>query len=163
MARSYCLWYWKRNMKLATRIGVMCFVPLLLVSLRYDVLEYDLLAAFAVFPLIWAVASVCSLSILRFTKMIRCQEKLYGVSFGGDGVKTLDESCLLGRDWLILPGRYAFYRKHICKMQNRISAPKSPAAENVTIFFTQDGKKYRVRGIGSRQLAKIREWVREVQ
>ena len=94
---------------------------------------------------------------IRFRRMIKKQEELYGVSFNDDEVVLLEKMLFLSRDWLIAAGTCAVYKKHIRDVRSVFRTGKGGSSYEVFII-TADGKQCKVWCTDAENIKKIREW-----
>ena len=120
MIEKYTKIYLKRNIILALICATIVFIPLLIVSLIYDVLSYDLIVAFMPFPIAFIFVLISFLPIIRFRKMIRQQESLYDTVFSDTDADHLETTLYLSNNWLIWAGSCAIYKNHIQSIQHKL-------------------------------------------
>ena len=81
LVEKYIRIYMKRNLLTALFCAILCFVPLFIVSLIYDVLSYDLVVSFVPFFIALLFVAFSYLYTFRFRRMISEQEKTFSVVF----------------------------------------------------------------------------------
>ena len=101
MIDKYIHIYTRRNCLLALFCASIAFIPLFIVSLIYNVIPEDTLIAFVPFLIAAICVAIASLCTIRFKKMIKMQEQLYGVQFNDDNVLHLETTLYLSEKWLI--------------------------------------------------------------
>jgi len=130
----------------------------LIVALRSDVLPYDLLlplVPLGIAALIWAIQMY---QPMRFLRMIRHQEALFGVTFGEKKFEPLYPRTPLHRspDWFISMGSWALYRGYVVKVtekRSRTTMGNDYAAQ----VETTDGRKY-LLPMGASEVKTLRDW-----
>lgn len=157
MVEKYIKIYLKRNIILALICAFIVFVPLFIVGLIYDVLSYDLIIAFAPFPIAFICVLVSLLSIIRFEKMIRQQEVLYNTVFSDTDANHLEMILYLSKDWLILSGSCAIYKKHILAVGHELVSGRAGSSNRVTIT-TVDNKRHVIWCLSATNIKKIKVW-----
>lgn len=96
-------------------IAFFIFLIFFIVALFYDVQEDDILMSFQVLGIGAVVFAVSLIPIVRFRNMIRMQEAMFDIRFQANDAMPLHRNSLvyLSKDWLVVAGRYAFYRDFI--------------------------------------------------
>ena len=156
----------KKYVQLRMKLNVLtCFLPalpvagvFLIVALRNDVLPYDLLlplVPLGIAALIWAIQMY---QPVRFRRMIRRQEALFGVTFGEKKFEPLHPRTPLHRspDWFISMGSWALYRGYVTRItekRSRTTMGNDYAAQ----VETTDGRKYRF-SMDAGDVKKLRDW-----
>lgn len=142
----------KRYVFLRMKLNAMRYlipaVPVTLVflitALRYDALDYDLL--FALLPLAIAAIALCisMYQPVRFLRMVRNQEAMFGVAFGEKKFAPLYPRTPYhaSPDWFICMGSWAFYRGYIDKLTHQTRGRGTPAISYYAKVRTTDGKNY---------------------
>lgn len=154
---KYIALYNKRNLVLAFFGAVICFIPLFIVSLIYNVIKEDILISFAPFVISFTAVAIASLSTIRFKRMIKEQEKQYVSQFNDDKVVHLETTLFLSDEWLICAGSVALHKNHITSIKSKLRYGRA-GASNEVILTTTDGKKYRIWCLNSSNIEKIRDW-----
>lgn len=162
MIDKYIRIYTRRNCLLALFCASIAFIPLFIVSLIYNVIPEDTLIAFVPFLIAAICVAIASLCTIRFKKMIKMQEQLYGVQFNDDNVVHLETTLYLSEKWLIWAGISAIYKDHIKSIHSKSVCGKSGFSNKVTIK-TVDNKKYIIWCSSSSSINKIRKWKNEKQ
>ncbi|MBE6530601.1 MAG: hypothetical protein E7679_00720 [Ruminococcaceae bacterium] len=157
MINKYIHIYNRRNCLLAFFCASIGFIPSFIVSLIYDVIPKDTLIAFAPFVIAAICVAIASLYTIRFKKMIKMQEQLYGVQFNDDNVIRLEATLYLSQDWLIRAGISSIYKSHIKSINSKLVHGKGGSSNKVTIK-TVDNKKYIIWCLSSSNVNKIRKW-----
>ena len=157
MVEKYIKIYRKRNVILALICTTIVFIPLLIASLIYDVLSYDLIVAFIPFPIAFICVLFSFLSIIRFRKMIRQQESLYDTVFSDTDATHLETTLYLSKDWLIWAGCCAIYKIHIQSIQHKLVVGRFGSSNKVTIT-TVDNKRYTIWCLSTTNIKKIKIW-----
>ena len=151
--------YLKRNLILIALISVPISFLFFIISLFYDVLDYDVLASF--FPII--IGALCFvLSIIypyRFKRMIKYQEDMYNIEFNDNNAQPLYKNSIifLSDDWLIISGEYAFYRGYVKSFSQKIYRRRYGNDYKI-IVNAVDGRKYKFWATASHDIDKYREW-----
>lgn len=159
MVEKYIKIYLKRNLVLSLICAKLVFLPLFVVSLIYDILDYDIIVAFVPFPLALLCVVICALPIIRFRKMITRQESLYHTRFSDDGLIHLGTTLYLSKDWLIWAGSCAIHKKHIQSITYKLVTSGVGSSNKITIS-TLDHKRYVVWSMSTTDIKKIKEWRR---
>ena len=162
MIDKYIHIYTRRNCLLALFCASIAFIPLFIVSLIYNVIPEDTLIAFVPFLIAAICVAIASLCTIRFKKMIKMQEQLYGVQFNDDNVVHLETTLYLSEKWLIWAGISSIYKDHIKSIHSKSVCGKSGFSNKVTIK-TVDNKKYIIWCSSSSSINKIRKWKNEKQ
>ena len=157
MVEKYTKIYLKRNITLALICATIVFIPLLIVSLIYDVLSYDLIAAFMPFPFAFICVLISFLPIIRFRKMIRQQEVLYDTVFSDTDADHLETTLYLSKNWLIWAGNCAVYKNHIQSIEYKLETGRVGSSNKVTIT-TVDDKRYIFWCLNTTNIKKIKTW-----
>ena len=157
MIEKYTKIYLKRNIILALICATIVFIPLLIVSLIYDVLSYDLIVAFTPFPIAFICVLISFLPIIRFRKMIRQQESLYDTGFSDTDADHLETTLYLSKNWLIWAGSCAIYKNHIQSIQHKLETGRVGSSNKVTIT-TVDNKRYIIWCLSTTNIKKIKRW-----
>lgn len=154
---KYIKIYHKQNVRAALLCAIIMFLPLFIVSLLYDVYPEDILISF--FPFVLAVLSVAiaSLYTVRFKKLIKMQEQIYGIEFQDANAVHIGKRLYLSDEWLIWAGSGAFYKKHIKTIGSVCTHVASPGISYKAVIKTIDGKKYSFSCAAS-DIKKIRKW-----
>lgn len=160
MVVKYIKIYTKRNVWLAFLCATIVAVPLIIASLIFDVLEYDILAAFIPYPIAAIVILFCSLPIFRFRRMIQEQEALYGAAFNDVDVMHLETTLYISQDWLIWAGISAFHKKHIKKITHRLRHGNAGVSSNEVKIITVDNRKYTIWCLSTSNIVKLKNWLR---
>lgn len=159
MIEKYIKLYLKRNIWLGSVCATIVAIPMLITSLIYDVLEYDLLISLIPFPIAVIVVLFCSLPIPRFRKMIQEQETLYGTAFNDADVEHLETTLYIAKDWLIWAGVSAFHRKHIKEISHKLRHGR-PGTSNEVRIVTVDNKKYTTWCLSASHVKNIKSWLK---
>ncbi len=157
VVEKYIKLYLKRNSILALFCATLVCIPLLIVSLVYDVLSYDLIIAFVPFPIALICVLVSLLPIIRFRKMIMRQESLYDTVFSDTDANHLETTLYLSKDWLIWAGSCAIYKNHIQSIQHKLETGRAGSSNKVTIT-TVDNKRYIIWCLSTTNIKKIKTW-----
>jgi len=157
MVEKYTKIYLKRNIVLALICAAIAFIPLLIVSFIYDVLSYDLIVAFAPFPIVLVFVLISFLPIIRFRKMIVQQESLYDTTFSDTDADHLETTLYLSKDWLIWAGSCAIYKKHIQSIKHKLESGRVGSSNKITIT-TVDNKRYVIWCLSTTNIKKIKTW-----
>ena len=157
MINKYIHIYNKRNCLVALFCASIVFIPLIIVSLIYDVIPEDTLIAFVPFVIAAICVAIASLYTIRFKKMIKMQEHQYGVQFNDDNVVHLETTLYLSENWLIWAGISSIYKKHIKSIHSKLVHGRS-GSSNKVIIKTVDNKKYTIWCLSSSNINKIRTW-----
>jgi len=157
VVEKYTKIYLKRNITLALICATIVFIPLLIVSLIYDVLSYDLIAAFMPFPIAFICVFISFLPIIRFRKMIRQQESLYDTVFSDTDADHLETTLYLSKNWLIWAGNCAVYKNHIQSIEYKLETGRVGSSNKVTIT-TVDDKRYIFWCLNTTNIKKIKTW-----
>ena len=157
MVEKYTKIYLKRNIILALICATIAFIPLLIVSLIFDVLSYDLIVAFTPFPIAFVYVLISILPIIRFRKMIMQQELLYGTVFSDTDANHLETTLYLSKNWLIWAGSCAIYKKHIQSIKHKLESGRVGSSNKVTIT-TADNKRYIIWCLSTTNIKKIKTW-----
>ena len=120
MINKYVHIHNRRNCLLAMFCASIAFIPLFIVSLIYDVIPEDTLIAFVPFVIAAVCVAIASLYTIRFKKMIKMQEHLYGVQFNDDNVVHLGKTLYLSENWLIWAGIISIYKNHIKSIHSEL-------------------------------------------
>ena len=155
MIEKYTKIYLKRNIILALICATIVFIPLLIVSLIYDVLSYDLIVAFTPFPIAFICVLISFLPIIRFRKMIMQQESLYDTVFSDTDADHLETTLYLSKNWLIWAGSCAIYKNHIQSIQHKLETGRVGSSNKVTIT-TVDNKRYIIWCLSTKNIKKIK-------
>ena len=157
MVEKYAKIYLKRNIMLALICATIVFIPLLIVSLIYDVLSYDIIVAFTPFPIALVCVLIGFLPIVRFRKMIMQQELLYDTIFSDTDVEHLETTLYLSKNWLIWAGSCAIYKKHIQSIKYKLESGRVGSSNKVTITTT-DNKRYIIWCLSTTNIKRIKRW-----
>ena len=157
VVEKYIKIYLKRISILALICATLVFIPLLIVSLVYDVLSYDLIIAFVPFPIALICVLVSLLPIIRFRKMIMRQELLYDTVFSDTDVNHLETTLYLSKNWLIWAGSSAIHKKHIQSIKHKLESGRV-GSSNKVIITTVDNKRYVVWCLSATNIKKIKLW-----
>ncbi len=157
MVEKYIIIYIKRNIILALICATICFIPLFIVSVIYDVLSYDIIVAFAPFVIALICVLISLFPIIRFKKMILQQESLYNTVFSDADVIYLETTLYLSKDWLIWAGSYAIHKKHIHSVKSELVSGSAGSSNKVTIT-TVDSKHYVIWCLSTSNIKKIKDW-----
>ena len=157
MINKYIHIYNRRNCLLGLLCASIVFIPLFIVSLMYDVAPEDTLMAFAPFVIAAVCVVIASLYTIRFKKMIKIQEQLYGVSFNDENVVHLETTLYLSENWLIWAGISSIYKSHMKSIRSKPVHGRS-GSSNKVIITTADNKKYVIWCLSSSNIQKIRKW-----
>ena len=150
--------------------ALRCFIPavpvtllFLIAALRYDALEYDLLFAFL--PLAIAAIAMCisMYQPVRFLRMVRKQEAMFGVTFGEKKFAPLYPRTPYhaSPDWFICMGSWGFYRSYIDKLTQQTRGSGKQAVNYYAKIMTTDGKTYRFRMESASDLKQFYKWWQE--
>ena len=147
----------KRNVMLALLCATPAFILLFVVSLLYDYVPEDTMVSF--FPFVFAAFSVAvaSLSTIRFKKLIKKQEQIYGIQFQDTNAEHIEKTLYISRDWLIRAGTFAFYKKHVKSITYILQNGKGGPLYKVTIK-TIENKTYTFWSKNLSNIKKIRKW-----
>jgi len=168
--KKYNLIYAKNTFLMCFVISLFAAVPLLIVSLLFDVVEHDILYSLY-FSLVGVVIWLVLLLRIPLAYMtLRRQEKMLGVIFDGKGVKPLYQSATamstnsliyMSDEWLIFAGTGAFCRDYIEKFTVRSKKRKNHVDYyHLCIIVGKDKRKY-YKLLDSASTAKrVREWYR---
>lgn len=155
---KYIYIYHKRNVRVALLCALIAFFPLFIASLFYDVTPEDTLVSFTPFIMAAVCITVASLYTIRFKKLIKAQEKTYGIEFQDTNAVQIGKTLFLSDEWLIWAGSGAFYRKHIKTISSvRSQGRSSGSLSYKAVIKTADGKKYSFWCTAS-AINKIRKW-----
>lgn len=156
----------KRYVHLRMKMNALtCFLPampvagvFLIAALRSNVLPYDLLlpiVPLVIAALIWAAQIY---QPLRFLRMIRRQEALFGVTFGEKKFEPLLPRTPLHRspDWFISMGSWALYRGYVVSITEKRSHT-TMGNDYVAQVETSDGRMYRFP-MGASEVKTLRDW-----
>ena len=157
MVEKYIKIYVNRNIILALICATIVFIPLLIVSLIYDVLSYDLIVALTPFLIALVCVLISFQSIIRFRKMIMQQETLYDTIFSDTNADHLETTLYLSKDWLIWAGSCAIYKKHIEFIKHKLESGRASSSSKVTIT-TADNKRYIIWCLSTTNIKKIKTW-----
>ena len=154
---KYIIIYHKRNIMFASLFAMLAFIPMFITSLLYDYEPKDTVVSF--FPFVFAAfnVAVASLSIIRFKKVIRKQEQLYGIQFQDINAVHIEKTLYISRDWLIRAGTFAFYKKHIKSITYMLQNGKGGPSYIITIKTTEN-KKYIFWSKNLSSIKEIRKW-----
>lgn len=97
--------------------------------------------------------------VIRFSCMIRRQQAQYGVPFQDDNSVTISKFpywVILSKAWLILPGRLALLRAHICHAS--VTSISEKGANYQVKLKCKDGSAYTIRFYSEDSAKKIRNW-----
>ena len=155
--KKYIKVYHKRNAMLALLCATPAFIPLFVVSLLYDYVPEDTLISFSPFVLAAFSVAVASLSAIRFKKLIRRQEQIYGTQFQDTNAEHIEKTLYISRDWLIRAGTFAFYKKHVKSITYILQNGKGGPSYKVTIK-TIENKRYTFVSKNLSNIKKIRKW-----
>ena len=159
MLSTYTKIYIKRNLLAALVCAVICFIPLFVVSLIYDVRADDTLIAWIPFPAAALCFGVSLLPIIPFRHMVRKQEALYRVAFTDTDVKRLDTTLYISRTWLIHAGRVALCKQHIRKITAKQVYGKGGVSYRITVK-TADNRRLVIRTTSASAVKQIQAWIR---
>ena len=152
--------YLKRNFFLCLGLSLPVALLFFIVAIFYDVVAYDMLLSLVPF-LIGGLGFLCSaLYILRFTRMIKLQEKLFDIQFSDTNAKPFfkDSVTFTSEDWFIHSGSCAFYRKYIKSLSyKKYYGTRGGSGYKVKIK-TVDGKIYGLWLMSTSDIKKIYEW-----
>ena len=157
MMKKYIIIYHKRNIMFALLFATLAFIPMFITSLLYDYVPNDTVLSFFPFVLAAFSVAVASLSIIRFKKVIRKQERLYGIQFQDTNAVHIEKTLYVSEDWLIRAGTFAFYKKHIKSITYVLQTGKGGPSYKVTIKTTEN-KKYIFWSKNLSSIKKIRKW-----
>ena len=152
--------YLKRNFFLCLGIALPIALLFFIVAIFYDVLAYDMLLSLVPF-LIGGLSFLCSaLYILRFTRMIKLQEELFGIQFNDVNAKPLFKGSVTytSENWFVHSGSCAFYRKYIKSLSHKKYIGVRGGSGYKVKIKTVDGKIYGLWLISSSDINKIYEW-----
>jgi predicted ferric reductase len=155
--KKYIKIYLKRNVIIALIYATLAFIPLFVVSLLYDYVPEDTIISFSPFLLAVSGVAVTSISIIRFKKIIRKQEKRYGIQFQDTNAEHIEKTLYISRDWLIRAGTFAFYKKHIKSITYALQNGKGGPSYKVTVKTIED-KDYTFFSKNESNIKKIRKW-----
>ena len=150
--------YMKRNLLTALSCAIICFVPLFIVSLIYDVLSYDLIVSFAPFLIALLCVAFSYLYTFRFRRMISEQEKTFSVVFDDTAALHLETTIFLSNDWLIYAGSAAFYRGYVKSVSSKTKHALRGGSSNRVTLKTIDGRHYVIWAISPSVVKMLREW-----
>ena len=162
MINKYIHIYNRRNCLLALFCSSIVSIPMFITSLIYDVIQDDHFIAFAPFAIAAICVAIASLYTIRFKKMIKMQEQLYGVQFNDDNAIHLGTTLYLSEDWLIWAGSCSIYKNHIKSISSKLITGRSGTSNKVTIT-TVDNKKYVIWCLSSSNINKIRKWKNNIK
>lgn len=153
----------KRNAVLFFGLAAPIAALFLVVTLMNDQLPYDLLLPLV--PLgIAALALVVSLyQPVRFLRMIRHQEALFGVTFGEKKFEPLYPRAPyhMSPDWFICMGSWALYRGYVAKVTEKRSRT-TMGNDYAARVKTTDGRVYTFSMV-SDEVKKLRDWAKAEQ
>jgi predicted ferric reductase len=155
--KKYIKIYLKRNVIIALICATLAFIPLFVVSLLYDYVPEDTIISFSPFLLAVSGVAVTSISIIRFKKIIRKQEKRYGIQFQDTNAEHIEKTLYISRDWLIRAGNFAFYKKHIKSITYTLQNGKGGPSYKVTVK-TIENKDYTFFSKIEPSITKITKW-----
>ena len=152
MFRSVC-WIFGSAFFLCTLFLVVCLFS--------DSLSNDLLVIWFILGLAVLAFFISLLPILRFRYMIRLQEKMFNTEFCDEEAQPIHRYSLvyLTKDWLIVAGRYAFYRSFI--RNNRIKILIQNNSRGNDYFIKIEGvnhQTYRFHADSSSSAKQIKAW-----
>ena len=154
---KYIKIYHKQNAGIALLCATIAFIPLFIASLCYDVVPEDMVVSFVPFVLAAFGVALASLSVIRFRKIIKKQERLYGIQFQDTNAEHIGKTLYISRDWFIRAGTYAFYKKHIKSVTYVLQNGRRGGPAYKATIKTVDGKKYSFWCAAS-DIKKIRKW-----
>ena len=102
--------YHKKNILWASLCAIAAFIPLFIVSLYNDYVYYDTLVSFIPFVAATIYLAIASLFPIRFKKLIKKQEILYGIKFNDANTRHLEKTLYVSDYWLIQAGSLAFHK-----------------------------------------------------
>ena len=155
--KKYINIYHKRNIMFALLGATLAFTPMFIVSLLYDYVPEDTALSFSPFVLAAFGVGAASLSTLRFKKLIRKQEQLYGIQFQDINAEHIEKTLYVSRNWLIRAGTFAFYKKHIKSITYALHNGQGGPSYKVTIK-TVENKSYTFWSKNLANIKKIRIW-----
>jgi len=131
------------------------------VSLFNDSLSDDLQATLIALGLAVLAFLVSLLPVFRFQNMIKLQERMFNIQFIDEDALPIHRYSLvyLTKDWLIVAGRYAFYRNFI--RNDRIKIQIQNNSRGNDYFIKIDGVNnqfYRFHADSASSAKKIKAW-----
>lgn len=153
--------YILRSAAMIFGIAFFVFLVFFIVALFYDVQQDDILVSFQVLGIGAVVFAVSLIPIVRFHNMIRMQEAMFDIRFQANDATPLHRHSLvyLSKDWLIVAGRYAFYRDFIRNKRIMIQVQKTSFGNNY--FIKIDGindRSYRFHADSSSSAKQMKAW-----
>ena len=155
---KYIRVYMKRNLLTAISCAILCFVPLFIVSLIYDVLSYDIVVSFVPFFIALLSVAFSYLYTFRFRRMISEQERTFSVAFDDTAAQHLETTIYLSNDWLIYAGSAAFYRGYVKSVTSKTMHALRGGSSNRVTLKTIDGRHYVIWALSSSVVKRIKEW-----
>ena len=145
--------------------GLQCFLcGAIFTILLFFIMQFVRLGKWGLLLSIMAgftpVFLVQCIQIIRFFRMIRRQEREFGICFSDEDAKLLWKNApvFVTEDWCILGGTAAFYRGYLKNVtwqyEHRYRGPGS----YYLIVKTLDGRRYRLWLDSKSTCAKIRRW-----
>lgn len=161
MEKKYIGIYVRRNLIAALLCAGIAVALMLVASLTNDAVPNDILISLIPLPiaLCWFLLSL--IPIIGFRKMIKQQEKQYGICFEDAEVIHLENGLYLSRNWLIVVGRCGLYKKHIRKMKQKFIVEKGGSVYRIRILVEGD-RRYTIRCRNEANVKKIRNWAKKV-
>lgn len=158
LTEKYIRIYMKRNLLTALFCAILCFVPLFIVSLIYDLLSYDLVVSFAPFFVALLCVAFSYLYTFRFRRMISEQEKIFSITFDDTAAQHLETTVYLSDDWLIYAGSAAFYKGYVQSISSKTKHGLRGGSSNRVALKTIDGRHYVIWVLSSTVVKRLREW-----
>ena len=158
--KQYIGIYVRRNLIATLLCAGIAVALMLIVSLINDAVPNDILISLIPVPiaLCWFLLSL--IPTIGFRRMIKQQEKQYGVCFEDAEVKHLENGLYLSRNWLIVAGRYGLYKKHIRKMKQEFIVEKGGSVYRIRILVAGD-RRYSIRCRNEANVKKVRNWAKK--
>jgi hypothetical protein len=117
--------------------------------------------------ILWSILSgivivflIQGFSVVRFFRMIKCQEKQFGIAFSDRNASPIGKNTqiFLSDDWFILAGTAAFYRKGIKDITWRCERHTRGVRSYYLIVVTSEGGTHRYRLNSKKICSRIRRW-----
>lgn len=158
---KYIRIYMKRNLRLAFFAAFLCFVPLFIVSLAFDVLSYDIIVSFVPFFIALLCVAFSYIYTFRFRKMISEQETMFSVDFDDTSAQHLETTIYLSKDWLIHAGSAALYKGNVKSVTSKSQQGLRGGSSNRVMLKTVDGRRYVIWVLSSSNVKRIKKWAEE--
>ena len=158
--KHYIYIYLKRNACLDLAITIPLVLLFLIVSMIYDASTYDMFVCICSTFGAGIIVFLCSaLYILRFTRMIKLQEKLFDIQFNDINAKALFKGSVtyISQDWFIHSGSCAFYRSYIKSLSYKTYTGRGGGGCKVKIKAV-DGKVYKFWLMSTVDIKKLCKW-----